>query len=195
MRQKNEYSPEMKASMLRRIEYREQKLKQRMDRMRRYIDAGRVGGEENRIWLDQWAKDGVGLDICCGDFLIGEAEGVDTTPEMLGCDYSIIEGEALVTYEPGELDFVVTNYLDMFPNPLKVLQEWHRVLKVGGRLAVVCCDSEQYPARQGPLRNHRRGSCYSKVTLKCYLERSGFTVQVMDTDDTFIRCLSVKYAD
>lgn len=195
MRKPEEYTVDAKASMIRRIEYREEKLKNRMDRMRRYIEAGRVGGEENRMWLDQWAQDGVGLDICCGDFLIGEAEGVDTTPEMLGTDYSLIEGEALVTFEPGELDFVVTNYLDIFPNPLKALQEWHRVLKVGGRLAVVCCDAYKYPARLGPLRNHRRASCFVPRTLRCYLERANFTVQVMEEDSTFIRSMATKNAD
>lgn len=195
MRKAEEYTDDMKASMIRRIEYRETKLKQRMDRMRRYIEAGRVGGEENRVWLDQWAQKGVGLDVCCGDFLIGEAQGVDTTPEMLGQDFSLIEAEALVTYEPGELDFVVTNYLDIFPNPLKALQEWHRVLKVGGILGLVACDASKYPARQGPLRNHRRSSCFVPLTLKCYLERANFTVKVMEQDSTFIRCMATKNAD
>jgi len=133
------------------------------------------GSEENRIWLDQFAR-GVGFDIACGDFLIGDvvqALGVDGAPKMLGTDYWS-EGDDLSFQPADSLDYIVTNYLDGMPAPLKALVEWRRCIKSGGRIAVVCRDAEQYTQEMGPLENARRQSCYTEVTLKNYLYRVGF---------------------
>jgi len=132
------------------------------------------GTEENRQWLDQFAK-GVGFDIACGDFLIGDivqALGVDGAPKMLGTDYWS-EGDNLSFQPTDTLDYIVTNYLDGMPAPLKALAEWCRCIKPGGRIAVVCRDAQMYHTSMGALENARRQSCYTSITLSNYLYRVG----------------------
>jgi len=139
---------------------------------------GEAPGEADRIWLDQFAV-GNGLDIACGDFLIGDgdsAQGVDGHERMIGTDYWS-EGDELAFSESGKLDFVVTNYLDGFANPIKALNEWYRVLKPNGILAIVTRDVDYYDINKtpkGPLDNMRRLSAWTNKTLPIYMARCGF---------------------
>src|SRR3990167_4536233 len=75
------------------------------------------------------------------------------------------------------LDYVVTNYLECFPDPLRVLIDWRARLRPGGVLAIVARDSNCYEAHRGPLVNHRRVSCFTLTTLRFYLERAGCDVK------------------
>ena len=63
----------------------------------------------NREFLEKHAV-GVGVDICCGDFVTADAIGVDPAIEVLGADYRLSDGE-LSFSKARELDYVVTNYL------------------------------------------------------------------------------------
>jgi SAM-dependent methyltransferase len=158
-------------------------------------DVTSAGTEEDRKWLAQFAK-GKGLDIACGDFLIGDALGVDGAEKQIGTDY-FNEGDDLAFAEPGKIDFIVTNYLDAFPNPLKVLNEWYRALKFGGGIiALTCRNAESYTDPKGSLTNNKRQSAYTKVTLSQYLYRAGFTkVKVEATNHGTLRGYAEKRAD
>lgn len=172
------------------------RVKKRVDRIKSRGDSLIAGfikttpedmntAEEDRIWLDGFAK-GYGIDVCCGDFLVGveeQAIGVDGASSMLGTDIHV-EADELSMCTTGGYDYVVTNYLDGLPNPIKGLTEWHRVLKPGGVIAIVCRDAIQADADNpinGALSNHRKQSAYCAITLKNYLNRCGFrdvTVEV-----------------
>jgi SAM-dependent methyltransferase len=73
-------------------------------------------------------------------------------------------------------DYVISNSLELFPDTLRVLSEWGRLLKTDGTLAVVCRDAEAYEEEAGPLENRHRCSCFTITTLRCYLARAGFEV-------------------
>jgi SAM-dependent methyltransferase len=159
-----------------RLNYLEKRTLGRIKRMRRYVDQNRIGGEQARLWLDEQVKElGDGLDICCGDFLIRGAEGVDGDLKKVGPTYCHVSGDELTNHFAKEMDFIVTNYLEAFPNTLKALNEWNRVLKKDGLLALVCADSEQYEEGLGPLSNRHRLNCFTKTTIRHYLNRSGFS--------------------
>lgn len=153
------------------------------------IDADRLGGEPGRIWLDQYAI-GVGVNLCCGDFPIGESLGIDADPEKIAVD---IWGLADHYYDDlPPLDFVVTNYLECFPDPLGVLKTWNKKLKPGGVFAVVACNTDMYANSAGPLANHRRVNCFSTLTLKAYFEAAGFKVEKVDLEDKELRLMGRK---
>jgi SAM-dependent methyltransferase len=145
----------------------------------------------------------MGLDIACGDFLCGEPDqalGVDGAERQIGTDH-FNEGDELTFAEPGKKSFIVTNYLDAFPNPLKVLNEWYRALSFkDGRLAIVCRDAE-FPEKNkhlelGPLSNGKRQSVYTTITLPQYLKRAGFTdVKIEKTAWGSLRCSAIKRGD
>ena len=152
--------------------------------------------EEDRLWLDQFAN-GNGLDICCGDFLIGgedQASGVDGDPKVVGVDY-VQEGDDLSFTDREQLDFIVSNYLDGLPNPLRALQEWGTKLKKGGVLAVTVRDADSFSEKDtlGGLKNPRKQSAYSQSTLRHYLGRCGFTdIKIKRTDTGTLRASAVR---
>jgi SAM-dependent methyltransferase len=162
-----------------------------------------AGSESDRLWLDKFCTPGNGLDIACGDFLHGDpdqASGVDGHERQIGTDH-FNEGDELTFAEPGKYCFIVTNYLDAFPNPLKVLNEWYRALSFkDGRVAIVCRDAE-YPEKnkhleRGPLSNPKRQSVYTVITLPQYLKRAGFVnVTAEKTKWGSLRVSAVKRGD
>lgn len=180
-----------KKSMYFRLDNRLEAFKSCIERAKRYVDnLDGDGGEKDRLWLDQFVK-GNGLDICCGDFIVGDV-GVDGDRNKVGADY-LVSGDELTFQDPESLDYIVTNYLDAFPNPLKALNEWWRCLRKGGVLAIVCRDSDSYKNSLGPLNNAVRQSCYTKSMLSFYLFRSGFSKVVVEaTPHGSLRASSTK---
>ena len=161
-----------------RLDKREAYYKAAIGRLRRAIAKGIIGEdtEEIRVWLEKFCV-GKGMDICTGDFPMSEgAIGIDPDELKLGCHYNI-QGDQLTPVNNGEMDYVVTNYFDCFPNPLSTLQEWSRVLRSGGVLAFACCNNDSYVATDpmGPLANKHRLSCFTASTIRVYLHRAGFT--------------------
>lgn len=127
----------------------------------------------NREFLEKHAV-GVGVDICCGDFLIGDSIGVDTAIDVMGTDY-LLSGDDLSFLKAKELDYVVTNYIEALPNVLKAMNEWHRCLKVGGIVALVCRDADSYTNPEGALKSRLRCHTFTKVTISQYLSRAEFS--------------------
>ena len=174
------------ASLVKRLDARVEAIRAKAERIKQnYLNSKNFQDHEseaNRIWLDGFAK-GTGFDIACGDFVIANAEsntlGVDGAASMLGTDFCS-EGDSLGFQKDSTLDYVVTNYLDGMGNPLKALSEWFRVIKPGGKVAVVCRDAEAYEGEVGVLSNARRQSCYTTRTLRNYLNRAGFTRVVVE---------------
>ncbi len=156
-----------------RIDLRVEKILAHVQKLKRQIDAGQIAGEEGRIWLEQYCK-GVGVQICAGDFAIADAIGIDTDVRKLGLDLWAYADRFVGDLPP--LDYVVTNCLEYFPDTLRMLTEWGRMMKPHGVWAIVCRDAEEYEEAQGPLANARRMSCFTITTLRCYLARAGFEV-------------------
>lgn len=184
-----------------RLDRRCQTIRDRADKIMRVhvlkrTDKDQNSAEEDRLWLDTFAN-GNGLDICCGDFLVGgedQASGVDGYSGVVGVDY-VQEGDDLCFVNGEELDFIVSNYLDGLPNPLSALQEWGSKLKKGGALAVTVRDADSFSEKDtlGGLKNPRKQSAYSQSTLRHYLGRCGFSdIKIERTKAGMLRASAVK---
>jgi len=129
----------------------------------------------NLQWLDSFAN-GYGVNICAGDILIAgedEAVGIDLGANMVATDF-VCEGDRLFYFDAESCDFVVTNYLEALPCPLAAFQEWDRVLKPGGVLAIICNNADKCIDPKGPMSNKRRVNSFSKTTLSHYMHRAQF---------------------
>ena len=158
-----------------RLDRRQAYLLSLFAKVRRDIDAGRHDGTESaREWLESFCV-GVGVQICSGEFSLGDSLGIDCDPKTLATDHWCWADRYAAGMPP--LDYVVTNYLECFPDPLRVLIDWRARLRPGGVLAIVARDSNCYEAPRGPLVNHRRVSCFTLTTLRFYLERAGCDVK------------------
>lgn len=166
-------------------------IDKKVEKLHRLIDKGVIGGEAERLWLDQFTK-GRGLDICCGDFPMENSIGIDMSIDKIGASYHFILGDEIVGCEKEELDFIVCNYFDCFPTPLKVLHEWERILKPGGVIAFIACNAEAYENFMGPMTNKNRQSCYTDTTITCYLQRAGFKEIEISKVERALRVKAVK---
>lgn len=172
-----------------RLNHRFEFVKSLFDRMHFLIDRGELDGSEpGREWLEQWCK-GRGVQLCSGDFALGDAIGIDLDQKKLALDYW-----GYVDFFPTEgppLDFVVTNYLEVHPDPNAILATYADALKTGGIFAAVCRDADAYEG-VGPLKNGRRAHCFSLSTLTAYLARAGFKVKQYERAGHELRVMATK---
>lgn len=181
-----------KESMLARLTKRRDALDVYYRRCAREIEDGAVGGEEDRIWLDQHVE-GFSLDLCCGDYLIDGAIGVDSDPKKIGSSFFFLSASDLINVEAGTVDSIVTNYLDVFSNAIDVLNTWHRVLKTGGKLAIVCRNADTYEENsRGPLQNSKRVTLFNPKILNFYLRRARFQPISHETWQNSLRIVAIK---
>ncbi|MFX1384903.1 MAG: class I SAM-dependent methyltransferase [Promethearchaeota archaeon] len=187
--------------LLERLDKYEEEVKRRIKNERMLIKTKKFfGGQGNRAWLEKHAK-GEGLDICSGHIPLGDACGIDINSYechhnngALGplC-YIRVEGDDLGGFDSDGLDFIVTNYFEIFSSPLKALNEWFRILKKGGKLAIVCANADKYPNRAGPLaKNSHRMHLQTPSTIRCYLEKVGFDVKELHIVEEYIRVVAIK---
>ena len=182
-------SDEEKAAQHAELDHREERMLALFGRLRRQIDQGVVAGSPGRKWLRQFAF-GKGANLCCGDFPIGDSIGIDADWEKLATD---LWGYAdRPPFEDGTIDYVLTNYLEAFPDTLQVLQNWTKALRVGGILAIVCRNTDAYDNPMGPLTNKHRAHCFSLKTLSCYLQRAGFRVKLHEFHEQELWVAAVK---
>lgn len=180
---------EMQEKMLARLDNRQAFVNARFDKLRRLVRSGRLGGEEGRIWLEKFAV-GQGLNLCCGDFSIGDSVGVDADRRVVATDLLIYADQ--MCEEPNSQDFIVTNYLECFGNTLSTLMGWQRILKSGGVLAIVCANADLYENARGPLENQHRMSCFNLNVLRCLLARAGFKLFEWQTEGKELRVAARK---
>jgi len=155
-----------------------------------YIEHPVVGGEEDRLWLEQYAV-GTGLDIACGDFLIGMSIGIDKNNEKLGQTW-VGPGDTLYRFDTDSMDYIVSNYFECFPDPSKVLREWHRVLKPGGTLAIVVANAVKYVGELGLFCNEHRLSAFTEQILSNHLHKAQFHDVNIELNEKQIRARCLK---
>jgi len=184
-----EVNMDYKKLMLERIEKRKAQWLVDFERVKRYILKDKIGGEANRIWVEEQIKGlAFGVDVCCGDLTMGEnSVGVDKGWRMIGAS-CYTSGDALIDWEDNSLDYVVTNYLEAFEYPFKALREWHRCLKPGGVLAFSCANADNYEDGIGPFCNPHRVTIFTKRTIKNYLTKACFVnIHVEDGEEISMR--------
>lgn len=159
------------ASMKRRVEDRRTYINAKMDKvLRREVTEKNLGGEELRLWLEKFTlHHTTGVDICCGNFLVGNSIGIDSAFDVIGNHYNF-RGDDLTTFAANSLEYVVCDYFDCFDSPLKVLNEWHRALKPGGKVAFTCSNAECYPDT-GDLLNGKRRFLYTQHTITQFVNK------------------------
>ena len=184
----------MSERALRQIEYVKRLFADQVLASERYVATGKTAAaDKDYEFLKQFVV-GRGLDICCGDFLIEGATGVDkwlTLGAFLG--HAGTNGENLAQ-EEGSQDFVITNYPEVFENIPRAFREWHRVLKPGGRIGIVArnADHAQFSKDRGVLKNHHRNSAFNVNTLRMYLTRAGFLGVQVEIHDTALYAQGYK---
>lgn len=183
-------------NILKRLDKIEQITLARINRYRRLVvDGSQDEAEDHRVWIEKmiemFAQGDKGLDICCGDFPIIEAEGVDSSDAVLGA-YWRTSGDDLNFCLSGSMDYISTNYLESFPNTLKALNEWYRVLKRDGILILVVQNADVHSELKGPLGNRKKQHCFTPKTILFYLHRVGFTAQKFETEGDTIHIVANK---
>lgn len=106
-----------------------------------------------RLALIQYCANGKGIDVGCGNRKTHpNCIGVDLIASGSLGEYGCVAGKLSVAdicasgddldmFEDGELDFVVSRHnLEHYVDIIKTLQEWKRILKVGGVMAAVLPD-------------------------------------------------------
>ncbi len=179
---KEKYRDYIRSLLDRKIETYKRRADHIMDLRRKHLDVDDFALRASRSFLEKYAV-GDGVDVCCGDFLIGDSVGVDVRNYTMGVDFNF-SGDNLSFLRSNTLDYVVTNYLEALPNTLQALNEWHRSLKKGGTLAMVCINANEYnhlPA--GALTNAHRSHTFTKVILSHYLSRAEYVdINIEETE-------------
>jgi len=96
--------------------------------------------------LGKYCK-GIGLDICCGKNrkCHPDAIGIDINPYSRTVDI-VHDGADLWMYPDDSLDYIVSCHgLEHFPDTIKTVDEWARVIKPGGHVAVIVPDALTRP--------------------------------------------------
>ena len=178
-----------KQLMIDRLERRKQQFLVDYERAMRKVLRGKIGGEENRLWVEEQIKGlALGVDIACGDMVTGEhSEGVDTAIRTVGPVW-YVSGDALINWDDNSLDYVVTNYIEAFVDTFKAIREWHRVLKPGGVLAFSCANADNYVDPLGPFVNAKRNNVFTKRTILNYLTKAKFVnAHIEDGEENSMR--------
>jgi len=108
-----------------------------------------------RLALLPYCSHGRGIDVGCGNRKTHEnCIGIDILPKnsvgKFGCVAGkkieadiCASGDDLPMFAENELDFVISRHnLEHYVDVIKTLQEWKRVLKIGGILAVILPDED-----------------------------------------------------
>lgn len=147
-------------------------------------------------WMAQFTREGNGLNICCGDFPVGGAYGVDATFVLGTFEGLAFDDAANMSHLDNDTcDYIVSNYLDGLPAPIKALREWHRVLKPKGTLAIICRNSDDkiyQNTELGPLKNKHRLVCFTPKTIGFYLTKTKFTDIKIELGAGTIKVLAKK---
>jgi SAM-dependent methyltransferase len=187
-----------------RLDSYEKAVMERIKEVRSRIDRGYYRDDAgHKIWLEGFVK-GRGLDICCGNIPMMGAEGVDAEyygfPRQgsggLGPLCHLRQsGDSLPHFSCKEIDFIISNYLEALPSPLGTLNEWHRILKPGGTLALVVANAEKYDTELGPFCNKNKCNIFTTITIRLYLKRAGFEEIQVEEYENAIRVSAKRSED
>lgn len=179
-----------RAKIRARLDRRREVLLRHFDSLYRLLESGDLDGTEPaREWLEKYCV-GTGVQLCPGDFSLGDSIGIDIDTSKVGAD---VWGHVdQFTRDLPPLDYVVTNYLEYFPNTNRILRDWTTSLRHGGVFAIVTRNTDAYMDPIGPLRNERRCHCFSFRTLSAYLTRAGLRVRDWEVVDQEIRVAAVR---
>ena len=156
--------------------------------------------EEHLEWLESFCV-GKGFNMGCGELPIKDSMGVDALL-TLGCynGEAFCEMDDLWEYKDGCADYIISNYIEGVPTPCKLFVEWHRLLRSGGTVAILCrdADSEGYSElSSGPLQKSLKGTikkhtCYTARTIRFYLQFVGFTVDYIEKEGMSLKVAAHK---
>ena len=115
--------------------------KEQQKRSKYYESYGVDDRKINNLTLEQkelllYTEKGIGLDLGVGRVKIGKNSiGMDIYP--FPCVDIIGEVDDLWMFGNNELDFIVNSHLlEHLKDPIAAMQEWNRVLKIGGTMAI-----------------------------------------------------------
>jgi len=116
---------------------------------------------------------GSGLDIGSSDRPLSEncitVDSDRSTNPDICCDATNIP------VEDNSQDFVVSSHsLEHMDNPIDVLTEWYRVLKVSGRIGILLPHGEFVSSKDLGDSDHTHRMLFTEKTLEIYLEYVGF---------------------
>lgn len=174
-----------------RLDNRKQVMLNHFESLYRLLERGELDGtEDGREWLERYCVGAHGVQLCPGDFALGNSIGIDQDNSKVATDvWGFVDQ---FTGDQPPLDYIVTNYLEHFPNTTRILKEWASKLRPGGVLAIVCRDTESYQNAIGPLSNSRRYHCFDLRTLTAHLARVGLTVKEWEHAGHELRIAAVK---
>ena len=108
--------------------------------------------EAEAAYAIQWKPDGqfVGLDFGCGDrksspYMIGidhhEGQWLTVAGEPHNATPDVVADLRNLPYPDESVDFITSIHsLEHFADPVALLTEWKRVLKIGGRIVIIVPD-------------------------------------------------------
>ena len=128
---------------------------------------------EERNYLKKFAK-GNGLDIGCGLNKIA-GFGIDNDPT---CKPDILADIANIPLMGNKYDYIVSSHvLEHTVHTIRTLKEWHRLLKVGGTLALAVPNGENTNNENLGDSDYGHVQLFSIKTLTNFLEFVGFNVK------------------
>jgi len=134
-----------------------------------------------RLWVMTQLENYVGkviLDLGCGRHkTIPEAIGIDIEPVA-----DIQSDISKINFPDNMADFVISRHsLEHLIDPIVALKEWHRVLKVGGRLIIVLPDHEFVDTMSREVSGGKHLHAYTRQSFLNLLETTPFKVIKVET--------------
>ena len=101
----------------------------------------------------------------CGDITVFKQEEIKICGEYLPVD--IVSPGDKLPLDDSSVDFVINSHvIEHFPDPIKALKEWHRVVRPGGYIYVIAPHKERIFDRDRPrttlaelIERHTTGVC------------------------------------
>jgi len=130
-----------------------------------------------RAYLESIAY-GRGLDVGCADNPIGLSIGVDIDP---GVKPSICSDMGNIPVGDCSKDYIVSSHcLEHSSDPIKVLEEWYRIIRPGGRIGIAVPHGEYVSSktlgcsRTGEYVGEGHRQLFTEITLEKYMLYVGF---------------------
>ena len=129
--------------------------------------------QEERDYMKQFAK-GHGLDIGCGAKRIA-GFGIDNDP---ACNPDLLAEMDNIPLKGNKYDFIlVCHCLEHTVHTIRCLKEWHRLLKVGGKIVIAVTNGEEVNTENLGDSWFGHVQLFSKKTLTNFLEFVGFNIE------------------